>query len=370
MTAMLDYRWHLRRVMADRGMFATTDLIEPLARRGIQLSSSQVYRLVAERPERLSLKILMALLDILDCSMGDLIEPAAARQAAARKKRPARRPASETCVPSGPASMAPGSRDQPRVLRAGRIRPDRADHQPGRGGRTPAGAWADPDRGHRRHAAAVPSHAASPRPWLNAPKCWLTAGPRRPGPSVTCSWRCARRAGALAAVLRAVRQAAADLPAPWPGLVLLGMRAAHRRVRCMREHQAGLLPGPGRAATVRTVPGRRQPRPRHRDSRHHHRAGPACQPGNRRHRRPPFGSPALIPAEAGLGTGRTTRVADGGWLSGTVARDPAVHRPAACRRRRWDRPSSLPRLSSRRAHRQAAGRRAGLPDVHRALPAC
>ncbi|MDA8038120.1 MAG: XRE family transcriptional regulator, partial [Actinomycetota bacterium] len=35
-------------------MFATTDLIEPLNQRGITLSSSQVYRLVCERPERLS----------------------------------------------------------------------------------------------------------------------------------------------------------------------------------------------------------------------------------------------------------------------------------------------------------------------------
>ena len=49
MVRKLDYRWHLRRVMADRGMFATTDLIDPLARRGIRLSSSQVYRLVVER---------------------------------------------------------------------------------------------------------------------------------------------------------------------------------------------------------------------------------------------------------------------------------------------------------------------------------
>ena len=48
MARKLDYRWHLRQVMAGRGMFATTDLIEPLARRGIRLSSSQVYRLVAE----------------------------------------------------------------------------------------------------------------------------------------------------------------------------------------------------------------------------------------------------------------------------------------------------------------------------------
>ena len=31
MARKLDYRWHLRQVMADRGMFATTDLIEPLA---------------------------------------------------------------------------------------------------------------------------------------------------------------------------------------------------------------------------------------------------------------------------------------------------------------------------------------------------
>lgn len=78
MTRKLDYRWHLRQVMASRGLFATTDLIEPLARRGIRLSSSQVYRLVAERPERLSLKALMALLDILDCSIAELIEPVAA----------------------------------------------------------------------------------------------------------------------------------------------------------------------------------------------------------------------------------------------------------------------------------------------------
>lgn len=78
MTAKLDYRWHLREVMASREMFATTDLVGPLAERGIRLSASQVYRLAAERPERLSLRILMALLDILDCSMEQLIEPVAA----------------------------------------------------------------------------------------------------------------------------------------------------------------------------------------------------------------------------------------------------------------------------------------------------
>jgi DNA-binding Xre family transcriptional regulator len=81
MARKLDYRWNLRQVMASRDMFQTTDLAPLLAERGIDLSSSQVYRLVTERPERLSLKVLMALLDILDCSMEDLIEPAAAKPA-------------------------------------------------------------------------------------------------------------------------------------------------------------------------------------------------------------------------------------------------------------------------------------------------
>jgi DNA-binding Xre family transcriptional regulator len=86
MPRKLGYRWHLRQVMASREMFQTTDLLEPLAQRGIHLSSSQVYRLVVERPERLSLKILMALLDVLDCTMQDLIEPVAVVKPAARKR--------------------------------------------------------------------------------------------------------------------------------------------------------------------------------------------------------------------------------------------------------------------------------------------
>ena len=86
MTRKMGIHWHLREVMASRGMFSTTDLIPPLGARGIRLSSSQVYRLVVDRPERLSLKVLMALLDILDCSMSELIEPVAVGRAAARSK--------------------------------------------------------------------------------------------------------------------------------------------------------------------------------------------------------------------------------------------------------------------------------------------
>ncbi len=72
--AKLGYRWNLRLLMASRGMFATTDLVPLLAERGVVLSGTQVYRLVTQTPERLSLRTLMALCDILDCTPNDLIE--------------------------------------------------------------------------------------------------------------------------------------------------------------------------------------------------------------------------------------------------------------------------------------------------------
>ena len=52
------YQWHLRQLMAAQGMFATTDLVAPLAERGVSLSREQVYRLVVGTPERLSLATL------------------------------------------------------------------------------------------------------------------------------------------------------------------------------------------------------------------------------------------------------------------------------------------------------------------------
>jgi len=67
------YHWHLRRLMAERGMFATTDLVPLLAERGVQLSREQVYRLVVRVPERLNLTALAALCDILDCSPAELV---------------------------------------------------------------------------------------------------------------------------------------------------------------------------------------------------------------------------------------------------------------------------------------------------------
>ena len=77
-TAKLDYKWNLRELMARQGVFQTTQLRPKLAERGIMLSESQVYRLVTDTPERLSLKTLVALIDILGCTMEELVEPVAA----------------------------------------------------------------------------------------------------------------------------------------------------------------------------------------------------------------------------------------------------------------------------------------------------
>ena len=97
MAARIGYRWHLRRLMADQDMYATTQLGPLLAERGITLSREQVYRLVTGTPERLSLVTLAALCDILGCQPGDLIEvaraPAASKQtppAPATRPRPVR----------------------------------------------------------------------------------------------------------------------------------------------------------------------------------------------------------------------------------------------------------------------------------------
>lgn len=66
--------WRLRRLMAEQGMFQTSELVPLLAERGVQLSREQVYRLVTQEPQRLSMDTLAALCDILQCTPNDLIE--------------------------------------------------------------------------------------------------------------------------------------------------------------------------------------------------------------------------------------------------------------------------------------------------------
>jgi DNA-binding Xre family transcriptional regulator len=73
-TRKMGIRWNLRLRMAEKGMFQTSDLVPLLAERGVLLSREQVFRLVTQPPQRLSMDTLAALCDILGCSPNDLIE--------------------------------------------------------------------------------------------------------------------------------------------------------------------------------------------------------------------------------------------------------------------------------------------------------
>lgn len=75
MIKKMGYQWRLRDLMADQQMFQTSDLVPRLAERGITLSREQVYRLVTQPPQRLSMDVLVALCDILECAPNDLIVP-------------------------------------------------------------------------------------------------------------------------------------------------------------------------------------------------------------------------------------------------------------------------------------------------------
>src|ERR1700750_338880 len=75
MTKTVAYHWHLRKIMSEHGMYATTDLVPLLADRGVVMNASQVYRVVTGAPERLNMQLLAALCDIFGVTPNDLIEP-------------------------------------------------------------------------------------------------------------------------------------------------------------------------------------------------------------------------------------------------------------------------------------------------------
>lgn len=74
MTTKTVIRWNLRQVMAENGMFQTTDLVQPLHDRGVELSRQMIHRIVTKTPQRINLDLLAALCDILGCTPNDLLE--------------------------------------------------------------------------------------------------------------------------------------------------------------------------------------------------------------------------------------------------------------------------------------------------------
>ena len=77
MARQMVMRWHLRQVMAGRGIFQTSELVPLLAERGVHLTRQYVHKLVTTPPQRVNMDLLAALCDILDCDPGDLLQPVA-----------------------------------------------------------------------------------------------------------------------------------------------------------------------------------------------------------------------------------------------------------------------------------------------------
>ncbi|MCF7552663.1 helix-turn-helix transcriptional regulator [Pseudonocardia sp. WMMC193] len=117
MTRTVSYAWNLRQLMAERGMFATTDLVPLLAERGVELHYTQVYRLVTGTPERLNMQVLAALCDILDVTPADLISTAA--QPGTRRARRTGTTPGHPADPAGPADTAsrPSAPTRARIVR-------------------------------------------------------------------------------------------------------------------------------------------------------------------------------------------------------------------------------------------------------------
>ncbi len=83
----VEYHWHVRELMARVGMRNSRDLVEPLRDRGITLSESQIYRIVAQDPERIAFKVLVALADIFKAEVGDLVSYTATDTRTQRPKK-------------------------------------------------------------------------------------------------------------------------------------------------------------------------------------------------------------------------------------------------------------------------------------------
>jgi DNA-binding Xre family transcriptional regulator len=85
----VDYVWRLRLLLAQRGIYSAAELTPLLAEHGVRLSSTQVWRLVTGKPERLNLHTLMVLCEILECTPNDLIEKVQTQTPARLPKRAA-----------------------------------------------------------------------------------------------------------------------------------------------------------------------------------------------------------------------------------------------------------------------------------------
>jgi DNA-binding Xre family transcriptional regulator len=65
--------WRLRVMMAERNITTATELQRLLEKSGYHVTSSQLTRVIKDRPDRISTDLLDHLLGVLNCDIGDLL---------------------------------------------------------------------------------------------------------------------------------------------------------------------------------------------------------------------------------------------------------------------------------------------------------
>ena len=99
----VEYQWRLRDVMADHGLWKTTQLTPLLAQRDVALSAAQTYRLVTGKPERLHCKYWRLCATSSTAPPAELISigAATAEEKTERERPAARRPRRARIVEGG-----------------------------------------------------------------------------------------------------------------------------------------------------------------------------------------------------------------------------------------------------------------------------
>jgi len=80
--------WRLRVMMAERNISTATELQRLLEKSGYQITSSQLTRVIKERPDRVSTDLLDHLLEVLNCNIGDLLRSDAVSADGATNENP------------------------------------------------------------------------------------------------------------------------------------------------------------------------------------------------------------------------------------------------------------------------------------------
>lgn len=96
----MSIRWNLQNMMRARDISSLAELQRMLEHAGCRVSLAQLSRISREKPERLNMRLLESLLEVLDCGVGELLVD---ERSSAKQSR--RKPGQRHSAPVGQAAL-------------------------------------------------------------------------------------------------------------------------------------------------------------------------------------------------------------------------------------------------------------------------